>query len=190
MITIYIWTNKQDILKQTTKLYKKQLVNSAKFHPKGTMMSHKITTYFRWTTKPTTKCTESAWYPSKTYVHVKLTWSEYTDSFWYNFHLWCGMSICCAPTAVQQWVVLYFWLFWCIFDSKDDWYVHTIVTCSGVTGKTSPATFDWFQIVQTNSVCSNYHVVCIPMSKPWMVGKLWFTQYAEWISGSLINFFQ
>ena len=40
------------------------------------------------------------------------------------------------------------------------------MTCSGVTGKTSPVTSDWFQIVQTNSVCYNYHVVCIPLSKP------------------------
>ncbi len=32
------------------------------------------------------------------------------------------------------------------------------VTCSGVTGKTSSATSDWFQIVQTNSVSYNYHV--------------------------------
>ncbi len=38
--------------------------------------------------------------------------------------------------------------------------VGQIQTRSGVTGKESPATSDWFQIVQTNSVCY-YHVGCM-----------------------------
>ena len=63
------------------------------------------------------------------------------------------------------------------------------VTCSGVTRKTSPATSAWFQIVQTDSVCYNYHVGCIPLFKPWMVGKFWLTQYAEmdkWFTNKLL----
>ena len=38
---------------------------------------------------------------------------------------------------------------------------------SGITEKSSPETSDLFKIVQTNSVCYNYHVVCICPNPEW-----------------------
>ncbi len=96
--------------------------------------------------------------------------------------------------CIITYVLIYHWLTWIdshqspgIFMVFTDVIINKIVTCSDVRENKLPATSDWFQIVQTNSVCCHHvHNSCVTLSKPWMLGKFWL-MYTEWImSGSLL----
>ena len=68
---------------------------------------------------------------------------------------------------------------WFIF-----YFFHTFVTCCGrITGNKSPATSDWFQIVQNTSSVCYYHVQsCITLSKPLMEGGFdWRSMQNGWV---------